>query len=901
MRILSAISLLALSAGLAACASTAAREDVQTSPATPMSPAAQVRRDVPTQLPRSVRPLQYSISVTPDAANLRFTAITVVDVEVLEATDTVTLNAVDLDIARVTIAPLAGGARAGTAVNSRDIDLDAKQQIARIRFADRLAPGRYRMTFDYKGTINTQATGLFALDYPAAGGANKRALFTQFEAPDARRFFPSWDEPQFRTPYTLMVTVPQGDDVVSNMPQAGVESRANGTKTVSFRTTPAMSSYLLFLAVGDFDRITTTAAGTEIGVVTKAGDGEKGRWALEGSAQLLPFYNEYFGTPYPLPKLDNVAGPGSSQFFGAMENWGAIFSFESILLVDPAITTEATRQRIFEVAAHEMAHQWFGDLVTMAWWDDLWLNEGFASWMASKAMNELHPEWETNLGLVGAREGAIGLDSVATTHPIVQHLTTVEQISQAFDSITYSKGEAVITMLEDYVGEDAWRTGVQSYVRTHKYGNTQTDDLWSNVERAASGKPVTAIAHDFTLQPGVPLIRVEESSCAGGKTQVRLRQAEFTRDRPQKQSLSWRVPVIASTVGGSEVRTLVEGGAASMTVPGCGALIVNSGQTGYYRTLYSPAMLDKLTASFAKLKPIDQTGLLADNWGLGLAGYQSAAEAMDLVDALPTSANAQVYSRAATILSQLYGLYDGDATHQAMVARYASSKLSPMLGRIGWRAKAGETPTVPVLRSELIATLGSMGDPAVVGEANRLYASGDPLATTGGLRTTILSVVARNIDTVGWERLRAQAKAETNPLVRTSLYRLLGASRDPALARRALDLALTAEPGATTSPAMVSAVAAGHPDLAFDYALQNREKIDALVDTSSRSRYLAALGSGSVDPAMIVKIENYATRYLTPESRRPADVAIGSIRNRVQVRQTRLPDISRWLEAKARG
>jgi aminopeptidase N len=362
--------------------------------------------------------------------------------------------------------------------------------------------------------------------------------------------FPGWDEPQFRTPYALTVTVPPGQDAISNMPQAGVEQLPDGRRMISFQATPAMSSYLLFLAVGEFDRITTTAAGTEIGVVAKRGDGEKGRWALESAAKILPWYNDYFGTPYPLPKLDNVAGPGSSQFFGAMENWGAIFSFESILLVDPAITTEARRQSIFEVAAHEMAHQWFGDLVTMAWWDDLWLNEGFASWMATKATTALHPEWEPELGNVGGRESAIGLDSVSSTHPIVQHVTTVEQISQAFDSITYRKGEAVITMLEDYVGEDAWRRGVQDYIRTHKLSNTQTDDLWQAVERAAN-KPVTAIAHDFTLQPGVPLIRVESGDCAAGRTQVSLRQGQFSRDNPQGQPLSWRVPVIAAAGGAS--------------------------------------------------------------------------------------------------------------------------------------------------------------------------------------------------------------------------------------------------------------------------------------------------------------------------------------------------------------
>ncbi|HYJ83309.1 MAG TPA: M1 family metallopeptidase [Allosphingosinicella sp.] len=886
MRLFATASLLALT--LAGCAKSADR------PA-PAAPAPSASRQIPTQLPPNVRPLQYTINATPDAANLRFTGRVDIDIQILAESNSITLNAADLEFVRVSLGGGDGGAP--LALNPSEIDVDKERQTATFGFDREIPPGRYRLTIDYKGKIYTQAAGLFALDYEGEGG-RKRALFTQFEAPDARRFFPGWDEPQFRTPYNLNVTVPAGQDVVGNMPQAGMKANADGTKTVTFQTTPAMSSYLLFLAVGEFDRITRTAAGTEIGVVTKRGDGEKGRWALEGSAQVVPWYNEYFGTPYPLPKLDNVAGPGSSQFFGAMENWGAIFSFESILLVDPSITTEATKQRIFEVAAHEIAHQWFGDLVTMAWWDDLWLNEGFASWMATKATTALHPEWDPELGTVSGREAAISLDSVSSTHPVVQRISTVEQISQAFDAITYQKGEAVITMLEDYVGEDAWRRGVQDYIRAHRLGNTQTDDLWRAVEKAA-GKPVTAIAHDFTLRPGVPLIRVESAACAGGKTRVALRQAEFSRDRQDKPSPGWRVPVIAATVGGGEVRTLVEGGSASLALPGCNPVVVNSGQTGYYRTLYAPALLDKLTASFARLKPIDQIGLLADNWGLGLAGYQSAAEALDMVDAVPADANPQVWIRASTILSSVHNMYEADPAHRAMLSRYASRKLSPVLARIGWSPKAGEAPTIPVLRADLIATLGEMGDAAVVGEANRRLAAGDPLATSGPLRSTILAVAARNVDSAGWERLRAQARAERSPLIKAQLYRLLGTAADPALARRALDLAMTDEPGATTSAGIISAVANEHPDLAFDFAVRNREKVEGLVDISSRSRYLAGLGGGSADPAMVAKLEDYATRYMTPQSRGRIDVAIASIRDRVKVRTTRLPDISRWLEAKS--
>jgi aminopeptidase N len=865
-----------LATALSACATTTG--------APPAPPAASVQ--VPSQLPRNVRPLHYSISIVPDAANLRFTGSEQVDIEVLEATDTIVVNAAELEFASVT----ADGGRPAR------VSTDADAQTATFRFADTLSPGRHRLAIAYAGKINTQAAGLFALDYRSDAGP-KRALFTQFEAPDARRMFPGWDEPAFRTPYDLSVAVPAGQQAIGNMPEAGREMQADGSAIVRFRTTPAMSSYLLFLAVGEFDRITATAAGTEVGVVTRRGAGEQGRWALQSQVQILPWYNQYFGTRYPLPKLDNVAGPGTSQFFGAMENWGAIFSFENILLVDPAITTERRRQSIFEVDAHEMAHQWFGDLVTMAWWDDIWLNEGFASWMATKATAALHPEWEPLLGTIDGREAAINLDSLATTHPVVQHVTTVDQMSQAFDAITYQKGEAVITMLEDYVGEAAWRSGVRAYIARHRLGNTMTDDLWRSIETAAH-RPITRIAHDFTLQPGVPLIRVESAQCAAGRTDVALSQSEFSRDRPDKPPLAWHVPVIAAA-GGAAARTLVEGGAARLAVPGCGPLVVNYGQTGYYRTLYSPPLLANLTRNFPRLRPIDQIGLLADTWSLGLAGHQSPAAALDMIDTVPADGNSRLWIRAAAILAQIKGMYDSDPPHQAMLARYASAKLGPLLRRLGWSPRPGERGNDAILRGELIDTLGEFGDPDVVAETNRRFAAGDPSITAGPLRETLLGIIAYNADAATWERLRAMARDERTPQVKVQLYRLLGGARDPALARRALELALTDEPGATNASQIVSAVAAEHPDLAFDFALRNRERVMALVDASSSSRFLPGLATRSADPAMVDKLRDYAARYMTPQSRGAADRAIAAIEDRVRVRRDRLPDITRWLETKA--
>ena len=342
---------------------------------------------LPTQLPRTAIPRHYAISVTPHAERLSFDGDVAIDLEVVKPTAELVLNAADLELASATLRPQNGGA----ALPAR-ISLDPKGETATLTFARTVAPGAYRLAIRYSGQIHTQANGLFALDYKNPAGAERRAIFTQFEPADARRFFPGWDEPDYKATFDLAARVPAGEMAVSNMPATFSREIGGGLKEVRFQPTPVMSSYLLFFGSGDFGRITKMVGKTEVGIVMGRGNEAKARTALDAEAQILPYYNEYFGTPYPLPKLDNVAGPGQSQFFSAMENWGAIFTFERVLLDDPAVTTESERQAIFGVEAHEMAHQWSGDLVTMAWWDDLWLNEGFASWMATKATEHFHAD-----------------------------------------------------------------------------------------------------------------------------------------------------------------------------------------------------------------------------------------------------------------------------------------------------------------------------------------------------------------------------------------------------------------------------------------------------------------------------------------------------------------------------
>ncbi|RNF82554.1 M1 family metallopeptidase [Montanilutibacter psychrotolerans] len=854
-----------------------------------------------TQLPRNVRPVHYALEVVPHASSLTFDGKVAITLDVLEPTATITLNAVDIAFAS---ARLAGAGVEASGIVPR-ILVDTQEQTATFIFDAPLATGRYVLAMDYRGKIGTQANGLFAIDYENRAG-KQRALYTQFENSDARKFVPSWDEPNHKATFDLTATVPSAQMAVSNMPVTQTTELGDGTKRVRFAQSPRMSTYLLFFGLGDFERATLQAGDTEVGVIAQTGSVAQAQFALESSRDVLREYNDYFGVPYPLPKLDNIGSPGRSQFFGAMENWGAIYTFEYVLLLDPTIATQADRENVFSVAAHEIAHQWFGDLVTMSWWDDLWLNEGFASWLAGRTTEKLHPEWNTAVAAVDVRERAMRRDAVVTTHPVVQHVETVDQASQAFDSITYSKGEAVIRMLEGYVGAEAWRDGVRRYIKANAYGNTVSDDLWREVE-AAAGKPVTAIAHDFTLQPGVPMIRVESARCEGDTTTLVLKQGEFTKDRPDKVPLRWRVPVIAQAIGSdSPVRAVISEGEGTMSLPGCAPVLVNAGQSGYYRTLYAPEQRAAIRDRFTQLRAVDQLGLMGDTWSLGLVELQPASDYLDLVRATPVDADPQIWGSVAGRLGELDDFYRDDATQQAAFRAFAIGQLAPVLARIGWDARPGEAGPVANLRNTLITALGALGDADVIAQARRRHAAADrdPAALPAALRTTVLGVVAQHADAATWEQLHAQAKVEKTPLVKDNLYALLSSTRDVALARRALALSLTDEPGATNSAAMIRTVSNQHPDLAFDFAVAHREQVDGMIDSASTSRFYPILATNSLDPAMVGKVRAYAQAHIVESSRRVSETAVANILYRVGVRERVLPVVSAWLSRRgsaARG
>jgi aminopeptidase N len=836
-------------------------------------------------LPSEVTPDHYRIEIIPNAAALTFSGKVSIDLTVHAPTSTIVLNSADIVIDKAALAH-------GPAVSATSYQKEP--QTATFKLASELTPGHYTLRIDYHGKIYQQASGLFALDYQA-GTAKARALFTQFENSDARRFVPCWDEPGRKATFELIATVPAGEMAISNMPVASTATHGR-TQTVRFATTPKMSSYLLFFGLGDFERVHRRVGDVDIGVVAKRGDAAVSAFALDAAAQILPYYNDSFGTPYPLPKLDLIAAPGVSQFFGAMENWGAIFYFEHDLLVDPRISTAADTQNVYVVVAHEMAHQWFGDLVTMAWWDDIWLNEGFASWMENRVTQHFHPEWKMWLQEQARVQATMDQDERNGTHAIVTTIRDVFQASEAFDAITYVKGEAVIRMLEAYAGEDRFRAGVRAYMHAHAYGNTVSDDLWKEIDRG-SPRPLTQIAHDFTLQAGVPLISEESASCESGRTRAQLTQSHFAIDPGSTSATVWHVPV-TTRLGDDEQTTVIAGAEAqSLERPGCGTLVLNAGQTGYFRSRYSAQELTRLTEHYGALAPEDQLGLLHDTSALAFAGQEPMANLLELVRQVPADADPLVVLEMVHTLSAVDRLFDG-LPSQAAFRSYAAGVLSPVLSRVGWTSRGQESDNVAILRAAVIQAMSALDDSAVVAEGRRRFADylRDPAATPADMRRVVLSIVARHADTPTWEQIQSLAEQARSELERRELYAFLGRAEDPALARRALDFAFSGKPPATVIPEIISAVSRRHPALAFDFATTHWDRLTPFIEPASQPEYVPRLLAFANDPALIPKLDLFADEHIPASARQNVRTVESNIRYNADVRARQLPEVVAWIE-----
>jgi aminopeptidase N len=846
----------------------------------------------PGTLPKTVTPVRYALDITPDLDKLTFSGSELVDIEVTEPTTRLMLNAVELTIDTAAVD--------GEAAS--EIAFHSAQQTVTFDFPHLIAAGHHQLRVVFAGPINRFARGLFYVDYPAADG-RKRMISSHLEPADARRIFPGWDEPAFKASFALTVTVSQAHLAVSNMPVSSEEPTGEGKKRVAFRPTPRMSSYLFVLAAGDLERVTADIDGVTIGVVATRGNGGHGRYALQTAGELLRYFNDYFGAAYPLPKLDLIAVPGG--FGGAMENWGGITFFESRLLFDPAKSADDARRGIFNIIAHEMAHQWFGDLVTMAWWDNIWLNEGFASWMQAKAAEALHPDWQTWLNSIGGRQAVMAEDARRTTHPIQQPIANESEAMVAFDAITYTKGQAVIRMLENYVGEDAFRAGIRAYVVKHAYSNTTTADLW-NALQVASGKPVTAVAAGFTEQGGVPLV-VAQASCAGDAPQrVTLRQERFTIHDPAPKEPSikpqrWQVPVTRGGPGGTQETVLLDG-AIDIVAGRCADPVkLNFGDVGYYRVQYDAPMYAALMQVIEQLAPADRANLLGDTWALVEAGRVAPAVFFELADRLSGDDNRAVVNEIIGALARIDHL-QWNRPERAAFQAYGRAVLRPLFDRIGWDAAPSEPAEYPLLRTRLIGVLGNFGDAAIVSEAKRRFADfmRDPASLPTTLRETVTGLAGRYADHATYDTLLGLARSATNTDERVRYYMAAARARDPDLARKTLALTLTDELQTTIVARVISAVASAgeHRDLAWDFVKANFNALAAKQGPSFQDDFPANLLSIFSDAAHAQELADFIPAHATSGGRTVSTRAYERIMTDADLAAQLLPAVDAWVKAR---
>ncbi len=488
----------------------------------------------PGRLPKTVVPLDYRIAVVPNAAAKTFTGTESIVLRVRRPVTTIVFNSLNerLHDVRLDGTPVAG------------VDSSDAKQLTTLTLPHSVAAGRHTLTFAYDGKLETAPQGLFVQPYRLPNGSTSTMLSTQFEATDARRMFPCWDEPAFRSTFELSVTIPAAWTTVSNMPVASRTAHGD-VATTTFQRTPKMPTYLLELSAGDLAHIDATSGGKHFGVWAVRGQEQNGRYALANAQVILADYDRYFDYTYPLPKLDSIAVPGG--FSGAMENWGAITYNEQILLLPPD-STLGRKQAVFSVQAHEMAHQWNGDLVTMGWWDDIWLNESFASWMSAKETAIRNPSWNWWEGQDESKENAMNADARPDSHAIQQHVVDELQAQASFDpAITYDKGQAFLRMLEAYLGDDTFRAGVRRYIKAQAFSNATSADLWNGLS-AASGKDVEALAAGWTEQPGFPVVSVSATCDASGNRTIALSQKRFLLEGTDPNDERWNVP-LARPVG----------------------------------------------------------------------------------------------------------------------------------------------------------------------------------------------------------------------------------------------------------------------------------------------------------------------------------------------------------------
>ncbi len=693
--------------------------------------------DSPYRLPRTVIPSRYEIALEPDLEAASFTGTVAIEVDINEPVSDIWLNAAELEIHSASIEP-AGGA----AIDASDISLHEKEERAEITLADAVQPGSYVLRLAFTGILNDKLRGFYLSRFTDSAGAERLIATTQLESTDARRAFPCFDEPDFKAVYGVTLTVPEDLFAVSNGPLVSETSDGNGKKVAVFEDTMKMSTYLVAFIVGPFEATDPVDVdGVPLRIVHPIGKGHLTGYALRAGAHALRYFTSYYGIAYPGQKLDMIAVPDFA--FGAMENLGCITYREVLLLMDDERSTQPELMRVADVIAHEIAHMWFGDLVTMRWWNGIWLNEAFATFMATAAADDFNPDWHRWDQFSLDRSAAFDVDSLDKTRPIEVEVNSPEDADAMFDLLTYEKGGSVLRMLEQYLGEDRYRDGIRYYLDKHQYANTETSDLWDAIEHV-TGEPARSVMDSWIFQQGYPLVSVEASGSQITLTQQRFR---YTPVEGGDDTL-WQVPVVLRYSSGGSVhedRVLLTERTTQVSLNGePDWLVVNAGGSGFYRVRYSSDLLQALAPRMqTELQPIERYGLVDDTRAAMISGATSAADFLEFARGFEDETDLDVWSVLMTGLGTIHHLVEGaarDNFEKTLADLYGAA-----LSRLGWEPAAGESARDSELRGTLIGALGGAArDSEAIQKSRELHAKylEDPSSVEPNVAAAVTRVVA---------------------------------------------------------------------------------------------------------------------------------------------------------------
>ena len=840
------------------------------------------------RLPDTVRPQHYSLTLTPDLNAATFSGSETIDVTLAEPASSITLNAHDLTFQSAKI-EAAGKSQSAT------VSLDKEKEQATFTVPDRLPAGKARISVEYTGILNGELRGFYL-----SKTARRNYAVTQFESTDARRAFPCFDEPAFKATYDITLVIDKGDTAISNGPiVSDTPGPGDGKHTLKFLTTPKMSTYLVAFLVGDFQCTSGEQDGVAIRVCSTPDKVALTPYGVDVAKYVLHFYNTYFGIPYPLKKLDLIALPDFEA--GAMENFGAITYRETELLLDPKTASINAKEQVAIVIAHEMAHQWFGDLVTMQWWDNIWLNEGFATWMEIKPVAAMHPEWHIDQSVATDLDNTLNLDAQPTTRAIRARADTPAEIEQMFDGISYGKAGHVLLSVENYVGPETFRKGVHAYLSAHLYGNATAEDFWG-AQTATSRKPVDKIMESLVAQAGVPLLTFGQP--ANGRVSVSQKRFYLSPSITPDAAQKWTLPVCFRTADGNQDCQLLTPETTSLAVPQSPLFFANAGGTGYYRTSYAPKDYAALASQIeSSLSPSERISLIGDKWAQVRADKATVGDYLNLVAAVKADSNADVISSAFGGLDAIHTRIASTPEEKDALQTWFRQEFAPEYAKLGPPSDS-DSPNTKQLRAMLFAALGDAKDEQILAQAREISAKylANPGSVNPDLAQTALQITARNGDAELFDKLQKIAETSTNPEIQNGALHLLAMFENPDLATRALEYAVS-DKVRNQDAAIQLAISLDmdkNRDLAWNFIQTHWDQVKKEFTPEMGNILVGATGA-FCSASERDKVASFFATHKVPDADQELKHSIEHINGCIELRNLQEPQLKSWLTSQPKS